>query len=154
MVSSRFEIGLIVQYFALAALVLVACNRDKSGCTDFDAVNYASQASEDDGTCAYAGEISFWYDGATRDSLLTNGVQTVMPYVDQGNFTNFATNDVVWTGIPICTANATRLYVDLKSLKSKWVVFTIAYDNVINVAIEDSVFVESNGCALYQIIWE
>lgn len=49
-------------YLAAFAVIpffgLESCS--KPGCTDDKATNYSAEANEDDGTCTYRGDITFW----------------------------------------------------------------------------------------------
>ena len=38
---------------ALVCLAIISCNKDIEGCTDSSAVNYNSDANQDDGSCQY-----------------------------------------------------------------------------------------------------
>ncbi len=134
--------------------LFVSCKKkDINGCTDTDAVNYAYEANTEDGSCLYSGEISFWYDNQTRDSLLSNALGAVIPYVNDSSMINVYPQFISWTQEPDCHTNAIRVNVDLGHQKSKFVKFSICYDNLANVAIQDSVMVSNQGCNLYKIVW-
>lgn len=45
----------------------------KPGCTDEKATNYSAEAKEDDGTCTYRGDITFWCLPAVSEMLYDMG---------------------------------------------------------------------------------
>jgi hypothetical protein len=67
------------KYFYLAAIAAVflvgisSCTKTK-GCTDPTATNYNASAEQDDGTCAYAGNVVFYYaTSGTNATVVING---------------------------------------------------------------------------------
>ena len=74
--------------FVLIAVVLTSaiafttsCSK-KKGCTDSTSTNYDAKAKDDDGSCTYNGKAVFWYNEATADSLVANGITSITFYVD------------------------------------------------------------------------
>jgi len=67
------------KYFSLAAITVVflvgisSCAKTK-GCTDLTATNYNAAAEQDDGTCAYAGNVVFHYaTSGTNATVVIDG---------------------------------------------------------------------------------
>ena len=142
-----FSIGLTV-------ILLTSCKENIPGCTDQTADNYQIEANEENGSCTYSGEITFWYDNQTRDSLLSNDLESVMPRVNDTIGTNILPDFILWSAEPECqTSSIGRLDVNLGNQKSKMIHFTVALNHVNNIYWEDSIIVDHNGCELYQMIW-
>ena len=75
--------------FVLIAVVLTSaiafttsCSK-KKGCTDSTSTNYDADAKDDDGSCTYNGKVVFWYNEATADSLVSNGITSLTYYVNE-----------------------------------------------------------------------
>jgi hypothetical protein len=85
----------------LFAVLLVNTGCKKEGCTDPDSINYDSEAKEDDGSCEYEATVQFWYDEATSEALLDDGVSSLTIYVDNEIVGSYAAS-VYFTGSPDC----------------------------------------------------
>jgi len=73
-------------FLALVCLAIISCNKDIEGCTDSSAVNYNSDANQDDGSCQYfeGGEIvtnpgaGVTFNGYTYTSIVLGNGQEWM----------------------------------------------------------------------------
>ncbi len=102
----------------------VSCKKEIPGCKDEEADNYLYGATEDDGSCTYSGQLSFWYDNETRDSLVANDAENVFPFVNDSVSTNIYPDFVLWSAQPDCKTNSVgRLQVSLGHEKSKMINF-------------------------------
>ena len=149
----RYKNKLRLIGFISVIIAMSSCKKDVEGCTDSTATNYNASANSDNGSCNYVAEISFWYDNATRDSLIANGVGSVTPFIDGTNLINVYPIYSLWSSQPDCKTNAVRLTVDLGHEKSKSVIFKVAYDSLSNVVLEDTFMMTNGECELYQIVW-
>lgn len=65
------KITQIVLVSAISAFSMFSCT--KPGCTEENATNYSVDANEDDGTCNYRGDITFWCLPAVSTALYDAG---------------------------------------------------------------------------------
>jgi len=61
-----------------------SCEKDIYGCTDATAVNYNTEATEDDGTCTYnyTADLSIWFNSSFSETMLSYGIETLTIYLD------------------------------------------------------------------------
>ena len=91
----------MVVALSAATVLTTSCSKER-GCTDPDSKNYSATAEEDDGSCAYEGEVVFWYNQATAEELLDDGVSSLTFYVD-GQIVGSTAASVYWTSKPNCS---------------------------------------------------
>lgn len=140
--------------FCFLSLVFTACWPERpSGCIDPAAVNYQRKVNEDNSLCRYQGLIAVWFDNATRDSMLANGIDAVIPFIDDSNFLNIYPQHVQWADSLDCWNNTIYLGVDLGRRRSAWTPVFVAYDSISQVVFSDSLFVEGGNCVGYQVVW-
>jgi len=109
--------------------------------------------NEDNSLCRYQGLVAVWFDSATRDSMLANGIDAVIPFIDDSNLINIYPQHVQWADSFDCWYNATYLTIDLGRRRSAWTPIFVAYDSISQVVISDSLFVEGGNCIGYQVVW-
>ena len=88
--------------FLGATLVLSGCAVE--GCTDPNAVNFNDDATDNDGSCNYSGDVVFWYGQQVAEAK--------SPFAT--SYTFYVDNDIVgsqavsiyWQGAPDCGQNA------------------------------------------------
>ena len=64
---------LVNSIVVMLSLIVVLTGCHKKGCTDSFAENFNPDATTEDFTCSYRGDVIFWTTIATRDSLLSLG---------------------------------------------------------------------------------
>lgn len=136
-------------------IIFMSCEKKQEGCTDITADNYSQKVNNDDGSCLYSAEISFWYDSDTQDSLISNNCSSIAPFIsgEKDNYINVYPDFLVWSAAPDCSSNVIKLKASLGSLKSGWVKFGVSVDSLSNVFWQDSTYLVANDCDLYQIVW-
>ena len=63
----------------LVGVVLSSCSKEATkvfGCTDPTSVNYNPSATDDNGTCEYEGNVTFWYDSNGTDATVNVAGET------------------------------------------------------------------------------
>lgn len=96
------------RFFYLALLlsslitVTTSCT-EVEGCTDPNSVNFDPDATLDDGSCTYEGQVVFWYNEATADSLQADQATALTYYVD-GEVVGSSATTVFWSDAPDCEA--------------------------------------------------
>lgn len=68
-----FTMKLFASIICSLSLIVVLSSCHKEGCTDPYSLNYDADATEDNFTCSYSGNMVFWTTVAARDSLITLG---------------------------------------------------------------------------------
>jgi hypothetical protein len=61
---------------ALTMITFTSCEKEVFGCTDPSSTNYDPYATDDNGTCEYNGNVTFWYNSVGTDATVTIGGQT------------------------------------------------------------------------------
>ncbi len=90
----------------LFLIFIIRCTKEKTkGCRDSTALNYNSDASEDDGSCAYNGQILFWSGGVSCD-----GSQCSHTIKIEGNI--IGTTTQFFTTAPTCNASGCVIYTN------------------------------------------
>lgn len=141
---------LMLALIVAGSIAFTGCK--KEGCTDPDATNYDDGAKNDDGNCQYQGEIVFWYDEQTSDSLIADNATALKIYVDNQIEGSYATS-VYFTGAPDCGQNSTvTVTKDLGSDKSKTFTYSVKDDTGFEYWSGNTTFV-ANTCATEQLTW-
>jgi hypothetical protein len=60
----------------LTMISFTSCEKEVFGCTDPSSTNYDPSATDDNGTCEYNGNVTFWYNSVGTDATVTVGGQT------------------------------------------------------------------------------
>jgi hypothetical protein len=106
--------------FSICILVIVSlASCKKSGCTDIDASNFDSEASTDDGTCAYTGNIVFWCLPAVSDSLRNLG-HTKLYFELESEIVDSISTEFFFSPAGDCNGSGTKTFSREFSGDSKW----------------------------------
>ncbi|MBR9831197.1 hypothetical protein [Acidiluteibacter ferrifornacis] len=66
----------------ISSLIALSSCSEKYGCTDPNSSRFNSDADSDDGSCIYQGEVVFWFDTLTTDSLIKDNIYELSYYLD------------------------------------------------------------------------
>ena len=103
-IMKKFGLILIALSLSATTMLTTSCSKEQ-GCTDPDSKNYSATAEEDDGSCAYEGEVVFWYNKITSENLYDDGSDALTFYVD-GKVVGSSNANVYWGSAPSCGDNA------------------------------------------------
>ncbi len=141
----------VVYFGSIAILTLfsVSCSK-KKGCTDPTSINYDSKAEENDNSCAYEGNIIFYYDQSVSEELVNSEVPNLTYYVDN-KLVGSSASSVYFTSKPNCGAQGSMTVK--KSLgTSKNQSFTYSVKGNDNEEIwGGTVIVNANDCTILQL---
>ena len=97
----------------VAGVVLTSCA--KKGCTDSDATNYDSSATQNDGTCTFKAGVDMWF--STAPNVVFPGCGSVTYYVN-GALIGSSAGNVYSISQPSCSGGAAHSSYDLGSAKT------------------------------------
>ena len=132
------------------AFAMVGCQKEK-GCLDERAINYNPEADISGEECRFHMEVSLWYTAQTADSLLANGVDTLIlsmyhqiqrsvPVEVGGRFRN-CENDDQLLFIEDVQRERFKIPVAANSSNGGWVWL-------------DGVWYEEGTCESLEVVWE
>lgn len=134
------------------ALVFTTTGCKKKGCTDTDAENYCEKC-KDDGSCQFKGQIVFWYNKATADSLLADGATALTYYVD-GAVAGSSAASVYWTGAPNCDqSGSVTVTKDLGNVKNKSYSYSVKDQTGFQYWSKSAENFTANTCTAIQLTW-
>jgi len=76
---SILPLSILLKSVLIIALLssIVSCEKEEPkifGCTDPASTNYNPSATDDNGTCEYEGDVTFWYNsGGTQATVIVDG---------------------------------------------------------------------------------
>lgn len=140
------SLGLLI----IGTTIFTSCG--KKGCTDPDAENYCENCKKEDNTCTFKGQIVFWYNQATADSLLNDGATALTYYVD-GAVAGSSAASVYWTGAPNCDqSGSVTVSKDLGTVKNKSYSYSVKDQTGFEYWSGTANFT-ANTCTATQLTW-
>lgn len=145
-----FGVSLIL---ILGVSFLNSCKKEKvQGCMDRDSKNYNPDAEEDDGNCAFEGNVVLWFNQETADSLIDNGVTALTYYVD-GAVVGSSAASVYWTSAPNCNqSGSVTILRDLGSVKNKSYSYSVK-DQAGDEQFSGVLNFTANTCTATELVW-
>lgn len=100
----------------IAGVLVVSCK--KKGCTDFNATNYDTAASKDDGSCTFEGSVVFWFDDTTSATMYASSTMRMDIMMD-----NVVIGSLNWnqytSAAPNCGISGYTETIDMTSIATK-----------------------------------
>ncbi|MFY0685970.1 MAG: hypothetical protein JXQ90_02335 [Cyclobacteriaceae bacterium] len=143
-----------INTLALAILVSLASCGDPEvfGCMDPDSDNFDGLANMDDGSCAFSGQVVFWYGEAASQFLVDDEAISLTYYVD-GEIVGSGAADVYWNSsvAPDCGEQGTvTVSKDLGSAKSLTLPFYVE-DQTGHQYYSGNVTFDANTCLALEL---
>jgi hypothetical protein len=66
----------------LSTIIALSSCSEQYGCTDPNSSRFNPDADSDDGSCIYQGDVVFWFDSLTTDSLIKDRISVLSYYLD------------------------------------------------------------------------
>ncbi|MDB4533548.1 hypothetical protein N9242_01655 [Vicingaceae bacterium] len=121
------------------AITTTSCSKEE-GCTDSTALNYQSDADEDDGSCNYNGDVSFWqYNG---DGLASTSVTIA------GETKSITVDMTSTSGPSSCTSSSGNANFTLPSGTHS---YTASESGGANTTWSGSITINPNGCTKWRL---
>jgi hypothetical protein len=140
----------VLMFAVVAMMAATGCKTD--GCTDPNAVNFDSEADNNDGSCQFEGEVVFWYNEAAADGLIDFGSNSLTFYVDGAVVGSTAAN-VFWTAGPACGANGSITVTrDLGNTTNIALPYRVE-DDFGDVIWDGIVNFSANTCEAVELVW-
>lgn len=138
----------VVLVGAIALLSLASCSKEK-GCTDPSSINYSASAEENDNSCAYEGNIIFYYDQSVATELIDSDYASLTYYINN-ELVGSSSSSVYYSGTPSCDVQGL-----VKVKKSLGSVKTLSYTYSVKSNGDElwsgSVVVNANTCKPIQL---
>ncbi|MCC7454183.1 MAG: hypothetical protein IT222_08465 [Crocinitomix sp.] len=102
----------------IVGLTLISCK--KEGCLDSDAKNYNADAKTDDGSCTYEAQFVVYFNQATSENLIADGISELSFYLGGKSIGSLSTSNFSVL-LPECGGSeGLTTTVDLGSVKSSY----------------------------------
>ena len=141
---------LLIQLLAIL-MVYTGCQKTKiRGCKTAYAVNYKSNAEEDDGSCRYDAKLIIWQGSATASEWVSLGVTTLKFYV-YGQFIGSCAASSYYSAKPNCSPSGlASVTKDLGSSSSKSYNYTIK-DETNDELFSSSITLDARDCTTLEL---
>lgn len=128
--------------------LLVSCK--KEGCTDIKATNYDEEAVNDDNSCVYSADVSFWFNSTVSFFLDEYGVTELSVYVNDSLVGTMDPADS--KSAPDCGGDAFTFTYPLNDFPSRTVAYSV-YDQTGNDQFTGTIAVYGGDCTSKELKW-
>ncbi|MCG3167828.1 MAG: hypothetical protein POELPBGB_03623 [Bacteroidia bacterium] len=103
--KTQLPVALTLAALLFILLSISSCTTEKKqGCTNNTAINFNSDADEDNGNCMYNAQETIWWNQDFSDAAETNGVSYFLIYVDGVKLDNEPEYDEnIFSSAPSCS---------------------------------------------------
>ena len=133
----------LLAIFAVGAFATTSCT--KPGCTDSNSTNYSAEATEDDGSCLYRGDITFWCLPAVSEGLIDIGHDTLRFELEGEILDSIATESFFSPEGDCNLAGVVTIPRDELTYKERWYKYRV-YGQLGVELYSDFILLEANEC--------
>lgn len=156
--KTRLPIALTFAALLFILLSISSCTPEKKqGCTNNTAINFNSDADEDNGSCLYNAQETIWWNQDFSDAAEANGVSYFLIYVDGVKLDNEPEyNENIFSSVPSCS-DANAIVVSRQLAEGDIIVLDLvieAYDdndNLVESITDEMTLDKIMLCNYYQV---